>query len=205
MVSAVHLNKFDAVCVIAAFKRFFIDPLSQYSCCVDSLDRDSLLFSFYCYFPRMFDHKEIVHIEVISLEHSSYYHGQSRTAQPDALCHRRLRMTGTEPHASRGSAGSGTQPRPQALPCSMRATPELHGAVRRGTAGRGPNRDHLPRTGRGGYASTHAHLGTTGRGPLWEPRAASGPEELRDSEWPLACPRDAVTVCFRSCTAGHGW
>jgi hypothetical protein len=52
MVSAVHLNKFDAVCVIAAFKWFFIDPLSQYSCCVDSLDRDSLLFSFYCYFAR---------------------------------------------------------------------------------------------------------------------------------------------------------
>ncbi len=30
--------------------------------------------------------------------------------------------------------------------------------------------------------STHAHLGTTGRGTLWEQRAASGQEELRDSE-----------------------
>ncbi len=65
-----------------------------------------------------------------------------------------------------------------------RATPELHGAVRSGTAagGRGPNRDHLPRAGCGSYASTHAHPGTAGRGTLREPRAASGPEELRDSE-----------------------
>jgi hypothetical protein len=44
-----------------------------------------------------------------------------------------------------------------------RATPELHGAVRCGTVGRGPNRDHRPWTGRGGFASTHAHLGTAGR------------------------------------------
>jgi hypothetical protein len=44
-----------------------------------------------------------------------------------------------------------------------RATPELHGAVRSGTVGRGPNRDHRPWTGRGGFASTHAHLGTAGR------------------------------------------
>ncbi len=64
----------------------------------------------------------------------------------------------------------------------VRATPELHGAVRSGTAGRGPNRDHGPRTGCGSYASTHAHLGTAGCRTLWEPRAASGPEELRDSE-----------------------
>ncbi len=34
----------------------------------------------------------------------------------------------------------------------------------------------------GSYASTHAHLGTDCRWTLWEPRAASGPEELRDSE-----------------------
>jgi hypothetical protein len=64
-----------------------------------------------------------------------------------------------------------------------RATPELHGAVRSGTACCGPNRDHWPRAGRGSYASTHAHLGTAGRGTLWEPLAASGLEELRDSEW----------------------
>ena len=44
-----------------------------------------------------------------------------------------------------------------------RATPERHGAVRSGTVGRGPNRDHRPWTGRGGFASTHAHLGTAGR------------------------------------------
>jgi hypothetical protein len=44
-----------------------------------------------------------------------------------------------------------------------RATPELHGAVRSGTVGRGLNRDHRPWTGRGGFASTHAHLGTAGR------------------------------------------
>ncbi len=36
--------------------------------------------------------------------------------------------------------------------------------------------------GRRSYTSTHAHLGTAGRGTLWEQRAASGPEELRDSE-----------------------
>jgi hypothetical protein len=79
-----------------------------------------------------------------------------------------------------------------------RATPELHGgAVRSGTAGRGLNRDHGPCTGRGGFASTHAHLGTAGRETLWGPRAAGGPEELRDSELSHGCRRDTVTVCFR--------
>ena len=34
----------------------------------------------------------------------------------------------------------------------------------------------------GSYASTHAHLGTAGRGTLWELRASSGLEELRDSD-----------------------
>ncbi len=63
-----------------------------------------------------------------------------------------------------------------------RATPELHGAVRSGTAGCGPNRDHWPCTGRGSYASTHAHLGTAGRGTFGGSRAVSVPEELRDSE-----------------------
>ncbi len=90
------------------------------------------------------------------------------------------------------------------------ATLELHGTVRIGTAGCGLNRDHGqctgrvsisappaarpfgnrgPRAGRRScatrsrsYASTHAHLGTAGRETLWGPRAASGPEELRDSE-----------------------
>ena len=68
-----------------------------------------------------------------------------------------------------------------------RATPELHGAVRSGTVGRGPNRDHRPWTGRGGFASTHAHLGTAGRETILAnflgSRAVRGPEELRDSEW----------------------
>jgi hypothetical protein len=44
-----------------------------------------------------------------------------------------------------------------------RTTPELHGAVRSGTAGCGLNRDHWPYTGRGSYASTQARLGTDGR------------------------------------------
>jgi hypothetical protein len=80
-------------------------------------------------------------------------------------------MTGTEPHAPRGTAGRGP-----------RATPELHGAVRSGTAGCRLYRDHWPCTGRGSYASTHAHLGTAGRETILGSRAASGPEELRDSE-----------------------
>ena len=56
--------------------------------------------------------------------------------------------------------------------------------------GRGPNRDHRPWTGRGGFAtfaSTHAHLGTAGRETILAnflgSRAVRGPEELRDSEW----------------------
>ena len=77
-----------------------------------------------------------------------------------------------------------------------RTTPELPGAVQRGTVGRGLNRDHRPCTGRGSYASTHAHLGTAGRETILGSRAASGPEELRDSEWSHGCRRDAVTVCL---------
>jgi hypothetical protein len=56
------------------------------------------------------------------------------------------------------------------------------GAVRSGTAGYGLNRDHGPCTGRGSYASSHAHLGIAGRETPWGSRAASGPEELSDSE-----------------------
>ena len=95
-----------------------------------------------------------------------------------------------------------------------RATPELHGAVRSGTAGCGLNRDHWPCTGRGSYASTHAHLGTAGRETILGSRAASGPEELRDSERTYASTHaylgtasrgtrkgtvgcDAVTLCFQ--------
>jgi hypothetical protein len=112
-----------------------------------------------------------------------------------------------------------------------RATPELHGAVRSGTAGCGLNRDDGPCTGCGSYASTHAHLGSPAARPFWDrglragrrscatrsgptrrsmrisappaagpargPWAASGPEELRDSEWSRGCRRDTVTVCFQ--------
>jgi hypothetical protein len=99
-------------------------------------------------------------------------------AQPDSLRHRRLRMTGTQPHARRGAAGRG--PNWDSGPCAGHA-----GAARRCTkrhrrlwAQPGPRAC----TGRGSYASTHAHFGTAGRETLWGPRAASGPEELRDSE-----------------------
>ncbi len=63
-----------------------------------------------------------------------------------------------------------------------RATQKLHCAVRSGTTGCGLNPDHGPCTGRESYASTHAHLGTASRETLWGQRAASRPEELRDSE-----------------------
>ncbi len=36
-----------------------------------------------------------------------------------------------------------------------------------------------------------------GRETILGLRAASGPEELRDSEWSHGCRRDAVTVCFQ--------
>ena len=99
-----------------------------------------------------------------------------------------------------------------------RATPELHGAVRSCNAGRGPNRNHGPRAGRGSYASTHAHLGTAGRKTLWGSRAANGQEELLDSERELrvvACtsrhrrPRDhswdrGLRAGRRSCATRSG-
>jgi hypothetical protein len=82
------------------------------------------------------------------------------------------------------------------------ATPEMHGAVRSGTAGCDKlsvrlNRDHGPCTGRGSYESTHAHLGTADRETLWGSRAASGPEELRDSE------RTYASTHAHLGTAGH--
>jgi hypothetical protein len=83
-----------------------------------------------------------------------------------------------------------------------RATQELHGAVRIGTAGRGPNRDHGPRAGRGSYASTHPHLGTAFRGTLWEPRAASRPEELRDSERTYASTHEYLGTAIRGTRKG---
>ncbi len=102
------------------------------------------------------------------------YHGPYRTAQPDSLRHWRLGMTGTEPHALRGAAGR--RPYRDREPCAGHAA-ELHGAAKR-------HRRPWSRLGRGSRASTHAsaYLDTAGRWTLWEPRATSGLEELRDSE-----------------------
>ncbi len=82
------------------------------------------------------------------------------------------------------------------------ATPELHGAVRSGTAGSGPNRDHRQCAGCGNYASTHAHLGTAGRWALWELQAACGPEELRDSERTYASTHAYVGTAGRGTLKG---
>ncbi len=71
MASDVHLNKFDAVYFIAALKWFIVDSVSQYSCCVDSWDREiHCCFYFIATSLGMFKHKEIVHNVLISLEHS---------------------------------------------------------------------------------------------------------------------------------------
>jgi hypothetical protein len=110
------------------------------------------------------------------------------------------------------------------------ATPDLHGAVRSGTAGCGPNRDHGQRAGpdaeathrrmhisappaagpfgnsvpRAGRRSCVTQSGPTRlRVPISAPpaagpaRAASGLEELRDSERSHGCQRDTLTVCFQ--------
>ncbi len=82
-------------------------------------------------------------------------------------------------------------------------TPELHGAVRSGTAGCGLDRGHGPCTGRGSYASTHAHLGTAGRETFWGSRAASGSEELRDSERTYAYRRPRNPQGDRGLRAGR--
>ena len=77
----------------------------------------------------------------------------------DSLRHRRLRMTGTEPHAPRGTAGRGPNwdlgPRAGHAGAARRCT-KRH---RRLWAQPG----RLAVTGRGSYASTHAHLCTAGR------------------------------------------
>jgi hypothetical protein len=52
---------------------------------------------------------------------------------------------------------------------------------------------------RASYASTRVHLGTAGRGTLWE-RAASGPEELRDSD----SVRTYASTHVYLCTTGRG-
>ncbi len=87
-------------------------------------------------------------------------------------------MTGTEPDAPRGTVGRGPTwdrgPRAGHAGAALRCT-KRH---RRLWAQQGP----WPCTGRGSYASTHAHLGTAGCDTLWGSLAASGKEELRDSE-----------------------
>jgi hypothetical protein len=101
---------------------------------------------------------------------------QYRTAQPDLLCHQRLRMTGTEPHTPLGTAGRGPnwdrKPRADHAGAARRCTKRN----RRLWALPGPLAVHGPRE------LTHAHLGTAGRETILGSRAASVPEELRDSE-----------------------
>jgi hypothetical protein len=123
-------------------------------------------------------------------------------AHPDSLRHRRFRMTGTEPHAPRG------------------------------TAGRGPNWDRGPGAGHAGAArsgTTRHRRPWAQPGPpavdgprrLCVDACASRHRRPRDHSWdrgPYAgrrscvtrsghngCRRDAVTVCLSiSCTGGHG-
>ncbi len=56
-------------------------------------------------------------------------------------------------------------------------------------------------------ASTHAHLSAAGHGTLWEPLAASGPEEMPDSEVTYACTRAYLDTAWQrdpQGTVGHG-
>jgi hypothetical protein len=137
-------------------------------------------------------------------------------------------MTGTEPHAPRGTAGRG--PNWDRGPCAGHA-----GAARRCTtrhrrpwAQPGPSAVYGPRELRvvacssrhrrprahswdrglrAGRRSCATRSGPTclrmpifappAAGPARGPWAASGPVELRDSEWSHGCRRDAVTVCFQ--------
>ncbi len=57
-------------------------------------------------------------------------------------------------------------------------------------------------TGRGSDASTHAHLGTADRETLWGSRAASGPEELCDSERTYASTRAYLGTAGRGTRKG---
>jgi hypothetical protein len=128
-------------------------------------------------------------------------------------------MTGTEPHAPRGTAGSGPNydsgprgvhgPRQsctalyEAAPPAMGSTETIGSALAAGATRRRmhisappavrPYGDRWPQAGwrscstrSGSYALSHAHLGTAGRETILGARAASGPEELRDSERPYA-------------------
>jgi hypothetical protein len=104
-------------------------------------------------------------------------------------------MTSTEQHALRGAAGRRPN-RDRGQYAGHAATAELHGAVRRGTAG------PTGTTGCAGAAEATRQrmhiLAPPAAGPATGPWVASGPEELRDSERSHGCRRDTVTVCFQS-------
>jgi hypothetical protein len=105
------------------------------------------------------------------------YHGQYRTAQPEALRHLRLRMTCIEQHDPRGAAGRG----PTGTAGSAQATPELHCTVRSGTDGHGPKPDPVARAARG-PRKLRVDTCTSRHRRQLDPLAASGPEALCDSE-----------------------
>ncbi len=138
-------------------------------------------------------------------------------------------MTGTEPHAPRGTAGR--WPNWDRGPCaghtgaSRRCTKRhrrlwarpgpwaVHGPPRelrvdtctsRHRRPRDPFGDRGPRAGRRSCATRSGPMrlrmpisAPPAAGPARGPWAASGPEELRDSERSHGCRRDAVTVRFQ--------
>jgi hypothetical protein len=101
----------------------------------------------------------------------------SRTGRPNlTLRHRRLRMTGTEPHAPRGTAGRG--PNRDGGPCAghagectalYEAAPlpwAQPGTGRARAADATRRRMHIlaPLAAKRTHAPTHAYVGTAGRG-----------------------------------------
>ena len=108
-------------------------------------------------------------------------------------------MTGTEPHAPRGTAGRGPnwdRGRGLRRSCAERynAAPSAVGPT--GTTGRGRAAESSLRRTR--------ILAPPAAGPARGPRASGGPEELRDSD--RACGPFAVTSdrLLSIHTAGHG-
>jgi hypothetical protein len=151
-------------------------------------------------------------------------------AQPDALRHRRLRMTGTEPHAPRGVAGRG--PNRDRGPCAGHAGaarrctkrllrlwaqpgPRAAEATRRrmhisAMPAEGPFGNRGPRAGRRSCVTRSGPTRLRMRisappaaGPARGQWAAIGPEELRDTERSHGCRRDDHLLSI-PCTAGHG-
>jgi hypothetical protein len=138
-------------------------------------------------------------------------------------------MTGTGPHAPRGTAGRGPNwdrgPRGGHAGAARRCTKRhrrlwaqpgslaVHGprelrvdvCTSRHSRPRDLFGDSWPRAGRRSCATRSGPTRLRMRisappaaGPARGPWAACGPEvELRDSEWPHGCRRDAVTVCFQ--------